>query len=288
MASTRDWVAAARPRTLAAAVSPVAVGIGVARSTGSVNLWRAALCLVVALGVQIGANYANDYADGIRGTDRVRVGPVRLVAAGLATPPAVRRAAFGSFAVAAVAGAVIAISTSPWLLLAGGASIAAAWFYTAGRHPYGYVGLGEVFVFVFFGLVAVVGTVYATSGHLPALAYLAAAPVGLLTVSLLVVNNLRDIPTDALAGKRTLAVRLGAPRTRALYAGLVATAFGLVVAIAAYRPVALVSFVALLAAARPVRTVLSRAEGRALVPALSMTGALQLLFGGLLALGIAL
>ncbi len=282
------WFAAARPRTLAAAVSPVAVGVGVARSTGEVCAWRGALCLVVALSVQIGANYANDYGDGIRGTDEHRVGPVRLVAAGLASPRAVRRAAFASFGAAALSGAVIAISTSPWLLAVGAACIAAAWFYTAGRHPYGYAGLGEVSVFVFFGLVAVVGTVYATSGQVPALAWLAAAPVGFLTVSLLVVNNLRDIPTDAEVGKRTLAVRLGASRTRAFYASLVVGAFALAGAIAAYRTFALIALAAVVAALRPLRTVLSRAEGRDLVPALATTGALQLVFGGLLALGIAL
>ena len=284
----RDWLAAARPRTLPAAISPVAVGVAVSGATATVSWWRAVLCLVVSLSIQIGANYANDYADGVRGTDRERVGPVRLVAAGLATPAAVRRAAFAAFGVGAAAGAVIALSRSPWLLVAGAASIAAAWFYTAGRHPYGYAGLGEVFVFVFFGIVAVVGTVYATSGRFPALAFLAAVPVGLITVSLLVVNNLRDIPTDAMSGKRTLAVRIGARATRLLYAGLIVTAFALVAAIAAYRPVALLSLLAVVAAARPVRTVLGRAEGRELVSALSMTGGLQLLFGGLLAIGIAL
>ena len=207
-ATARDWLAAARPRTLPAAVSPVAVGVGVSYSTGSVSVERALLSLVVALAVQIGANYANDYADGIRGTDRVRVGPVRLVAAGLASPAAVRRAALRLVRASRQSPVRSSRSTtSPWLLVVGAASIAAAWYYTAGSHPYGYAGFGELFAFVFFGIVAVVGTVYATSGRLLALGFLAAVPVGFLTVALLVVNNLRDIPTDAEAGKRTLAVR---------------------------------------------------------------------------------
>ena len=219
MATPREWVGAARPQTLPAALAPVAVGIGVADGTARVSVWRAVLCGVVALSIQIATNYANDYSDGIRGTDEVRVGPTRLTAARLAAPAAVRRAAIASFGLAAAAGAVLAFSRSPWLLLVGAASIAAGWFYTGGSHPYGYVGFGEAAVFVFFGLVAVDGTVYVTSGHLPALAWVAATPIGLIAVALLVVNNLRDIPTDAASGKRTLAVRLGAPRTRALYIG---------------------------------------------------------------------
>jgi 1,4-dihydroxy-2-naphthoate octaprenyltransferase len=285
--SGRDWVAAARPRTLPAALSPVAVGIGVARAAGPVSVWRAALCFVVSLAVQIGTNYANDYSDGVRGTDARRVGPTRLVASGLATAAAVRLAAFASFGVGAAVGAVLAFSTSPLLLLAGAASIAAGWFYTGGRHPYGYAGYGEGFVFVFFGIVAVAGTVYVSCGHLPALAFVAAVPVGLLTVALLVVNNLRDIPNDAVSGKRTLAVRIGAAATRAFYAGLVVSAFAVLAAIASYRPAALIALGAALLAVRPVRRVLSGAEGPALIRALAETGTLQLAFGGLLAVGIA-
>jgi len=288
MATAHDWIAAARPRTLPAAIVPVAVGVAVAGATAAVVWWRAGLALVVALAIQIGTNYANDYSDGVRGTDEARVGPVRLVASHLASPAAVRNAAAAFFLLAAVTGLVVALSTSLWLLVVGAASIAAGWFYTGGRHPYGYAGFGEVFVFVFFGLVAVAGTVYVSSGHLPALAYVAAIPVGLLTVALLVVNNLRDIPTDAVTGKHTLAVRLGAVGTRALYVGLVAGAFVLLGFVALYRPYALLALLAVVPAVSPVRRVLGRAEGRDLIAALGTTGRLQLVFGALLAIGIAL
>ena len=182
-AGVARWVAAARPRTLPAAVAPVAVGVAVARSTGHVVAWHGALALVVSLAMQIGANYANDYSDGVRGTDKGRVGPTRLVAAGLATPAAVRVAAVAAFAVGAAAGLVLAVVVSPWLIAVGAACIAAAWFYTGGPRPYGYAGYGELFVFVFFGLVAVVGTTYVTSGELPATAWLAALPVGLISTT---------------------------------------------------------------------------------------------------------
>jgi 1,4-dihydroxy-2-naphthoate octaprenyltransferase len=287
VAAPKEWFGAARPRTLPAAIAPVAVGIGVAAGTSDVSTWRAVLCGVVALSIQVATNYANDYSDGVRGTDEVRVGPVRLTAAGLARPEAVKRAAFASFGVAAVAGAVLAFSRSPWLLLVGVACIAAGWFYTGGKHPYGYVGLGELAVFVFFGLVAVAGTAYATSGHLPALGVVAAVPIGLIAVSLLVVNNLRDIPTDLDSGKRTLAVRLGAPGTRALYVGCLVVAFVCVPFIAIARPAALIALGAIVLAIAPIRVVAGKAVGRELVRALVLTGALQLAFGTLLAIGVA-
>ena len=221
LTAARDWVAGARPRTLPAAVVPVVVGTAVASADGSVIWWRSLYALIVALAIQIGTNYANDYSDGVRGTDAERVGPVRLVAGGLASPRAVRTASFCAFGVAGVAGLVLALATTPWLLVVGGACIAAGWFYTGGPRPYGYAGFGEVFVFVFFGLVAVIGTAYVSLGHVTALAVVAAVPVGLLATALLVVNNLRDIHTDREAGKRTLAVRLGAQATRRFYAGCV-------------------------------------------------------------------
>jgi 1,4-dihydroxy-2-naphthoate octaprenyltransferase len=264
------------------------VGIGISQGTGHVSIWRALLCAVVALSIQVATNYANDYSDGVRGTDEVRVGPVRLTAARLAAPETVKRAAFVAFSIAAVAGAVLALSRSPWLLLVGVASIAAGWFYTGGKHPYGYVGLGEVAVFLFFGLVAVDGTVIVSSGHLPALATLAAVPIGLIAVSLLVVNNLRDIPTDSMTGKRTLAVRLGDRRTRRLYVGCLGTAFGVVPLIAVFHPGALLALGAIPAVIVPARIVAGGAEGRALIRALVRTGSLQLLFGTLLAVGVAL
>jgi 1,4-dihydroxy-2-naphthoate octaprenyltransferase len=287
MAMLNQWVAASRPRTLSAAVAPVAVGVAVARASGHVNAERAILSLAVSLAVQIGTNFANDYSDGKRGTDEVRVGPTRLVASGLAGAATVRRAAFGAFGVAAVAGLVIAIQTSLVLIAVGAACIAAGWFYTGGPRPYGYAGYGEVFVFVFFGLVAVEGTLYASSSHLPSLGLLAACPVGLLTVALLVVNNLRDIPTDGPAGKRTLAVVLGAEKTRALFTLCVIVPFALVIVIATRRPAALIALIAAIPALPLLQKVRSGAQGRDLIAALGMTGGLQLLFSILLAIGIA-
>jgi 1,4-dihydroxy-2-naphthoate octaprenyltransferase len=286
VATGREWIAGARPRTLPAAIVPVVVGVAVVKATGAVSWWRAGLALVVSLAIQVGTNYANDYSDGVRGTDRDRVGPLRLTATGLATPHAVRNAAFTSFGLAAVAGLVVALSTSPFVLVAGAAAIAAGWFYTGGRHPYGYAGYGELFVFVFFGLVAVIGTVYVAGRHIPAIAWYAAVPVGANTVALLVVNNLRDIPTDAATGKRTLAVRVGAPATRWFYVSLLVVAQLFVILVERYRHHALLGLVAIVPAVAPVRRVLSRAEGRDLVPALGMTGMVQLIFGAALAAGI--
>src|SRR4051812_20266844 len=214
-------MAGARPRTLPAAIVPVLVGTGLAIGDARFIAWRALLALVVSLALQVGTNYANDYSDGIRGTDDVRVGPVRLVGSGLAAPAAVKRAAFLSFGVAAVAGLVLALVTSPWLLLVGAASIAAGWLYTGGPRPYGYYGFGELFVFVFFGLVAVAGTAYVQEERLTGLMIAAAIPVGMLCTAILVVNNLRDIPTDTVSGKKTMAVRIGDDATRGVFRGLV-------------------------------------------------------------------
>ena len=271
-----------------AAVVPVAVGTAIAGAQGPVIWWRSGYALIVALGIQIGTNYANDYSDGIRGTDEGRVGPVRLVAGKLAPPSEVRRAAWYAFGIAAVAGLVLALATTPWLLAVGAASILAGWFYTGGPRPYGYAGYGEVFVFVFFGLVAVVGTSYLNLGRVTAPSVVAAVPVGLLATALLVVNNLRDVHGDARAGKHTLAVRIGSPRTRRLYAYLVAVAFGFVLVLAPFRPGALLALLALVAAAPPLRRVLGGQHGSDLVSALVETGRLQLAFGALLALGVLL
>ncbi|HWG73614.1 MAG TPA: 1,4-dihydroxy-2-naphthoate polyprenyltransferase [Acidimicrobiales bacterium] len=282
------WLLGARPRTLPAALVPVAVGTAVASAGGHVIWWRAAAALVVSLALQVGVNYANDYSDGVRGTDAARVGPLRLVASGLASPPAVRAAALAAFAVAAVAGLALAVAVGPQLLAVGAAAIAAAWFYTGGPRPYGYAGMGELFVFVFFGLVATAGTAYVQLDRLTALSALAAVPVGLLAVALLVVNNLRDIDGDATAGKRTLAVRLGAPATRALYQGCLLASFALTVAVAAWRPWALLALVALPLAVPPARRVRHRESGRGLIEVLGATGRLQIAFGALLTVGIAL
>ena len=222
-----QWLAGARPRTLPAAVAPVLVGTSVAIWDGGAHWGRAVLALLVALALQAGVNYANDYSDGIRGTDADRVGPVRLVGQGLAEPHAVKRAALLCFAVAAVAGlALVVLSQLWWLLAVGAAAIVAAWTYTGGPRPYGYAGWGEVFVFVFFGLVAVCGTAVVQVGHISGLAWLCGTGVGALACAILVVNNLRDIPGDTVAGKRTLAVRLGDPATRRLYAALMAVGLG--------------------------------------------------------------
>jgi 1,4-dihydroxy-2-naphthoate octaprenyltransferase len=244
--------------------------------------------MVVALAIQVATNYANDYSDGVRGTDRVRVGPTRLVAGGLATPAVVKRAALAMFALAGLAGLVLAITVNLWLIALGAACIAAGWLYTGGPRPYGYAGLGEIFVFVFFGPVATVGTAYVQLGSITGLALLASIPAGLLPTALLVVNNLRDMDGDTASGKSTLAVRLGRARTRALYAACAMASFGGAVAVAAlYRPWALLALAALPLALVPVRRVLRGADGPALIEALGATGRLQLALGVLLAIGIA-
>jgi 1,4-dihydroxy-2-naphthoate octaprenyltransferase len=275
-------------RTLPAAVVPVALGAAVAVGGPHPVWWHAVLALVVSLALQVGVNYANDYSDGVRGTDEVRVGPQRMVAGGLATPQAVRTAAFAAFGLAAVAGLVLAATTSWWLLVVGAAAIAAAWFYTGGPKPYGYLGFGELFVFVFFGLVATVGTTYVVCRSVPSVAWIAGCLAGCLACALLVVNNLRDIPTDRVAGKRTLAVRLGDGATRWGYVGLVAIAFAMVVAAGVQRPLALLGLVGLIAAVAPVRTIRSGATGRALIPVLGGTGRVQLVAGLLTAIGLAI
>ncbi len=284
MASASQWVAGARPRTLPAAVSPVVAGTGVAAYVDQAVWWKAGLALVVSLALQVGVNYANDYSDGVRGTDADRVGPIRLVGSGLATPPAVKRAAFLAFGVAAVAGLVLAATTAWWLVAVGLVSVLAAWYYTGGSRPYGYLGLGEVMVFVFFGLVAVVGTTYVQTESFELPALYAAVGIGALACALLVVNNLRDIPTDIVAGKRTLAVVLGADRTRALYLLLVLAATVACVAVAASTSWwALLGLGFLVPALPGVRTVMSGAVGRGLVPVLQSTGLAELVWAVLVA-----
>ena len=283
------WLIGARPRTLPAAVVPVALGAAAAVGEHHPVWWRASLALVVSLALQVGVNYANDYSDGVRGTDEVRVGPTRLVAGGLASARAVKLAAFAAFGVAAVAGLVLAASTSWWLLAVGAAAILAAWFYTGGPKPYGYLGLGEVFVFVFFGLVATVGSTYAVCQRITAAAWLASLAAGCLACALLVVNNLRDIPTDREVGKKTLAVRLGDTATRKFYVALLGLAFAFVVLVAvAGRPWALLGLAGVVVAVPPTKAVLGGASGRGLIPVLGGTGKVQLATGLLAALGIAL
>lgn len=285
------WIAGARVRTLPAAVVPVLVGTAAARGVdGPLVLWRALAAAVVALALQVATNFANDYSDGVRGTDDpgARVGPVRLVGWGIKPPRAVKRAAMASFAVAGVAGFALAVAVGWELVLVGAASMLAGWFYTGGPKPYGYLGLGEVFVFVFFGVVATVGSTYVQVEQVTGLSMLASVPVGLLATALLVTNNLRDIPGDTVAGKQTLAVRLGDARTRQLFVAMIAAALALVVPLAAVRAAAALAFLAVVAAVEPVRRVRAGAAGPELIPVLVATGRLQLVFGVLLAAGLAL
>jgi len=304
-----DWIEGARPRTLPAAVAPVAVGTGAAWAIRKqlvggghhghlagaaahgigAQVVAAVLALVVALALQVGVNYANDYSDGIRGTDDKRVGPTRLTAGGLATPVVVKRAAFAAFGVAAIAGLALTVLAGQWWLVAvGAAAIAAAWFYTGGTRPYGYAGLGEVFVFVFFGLVAVLGTTFTQVGRLSWAAAVGAVGVGVNACALLVVNNLRDIPTDSAAGKRTLAVRLGDAGTRRLFTALLVVSLlsvGVIVVVSGARQVGL-AMLAALPGFRAVRTVLGGAVGRDLILALQDTGRVALFYGVLVGLGL--
>ena len=291
----KDWIAGARPRTLPAALVPVLVGTAAAAgmdgSTDTLKgliVWRFVAALIVSLALQIGVNYANDYSDGVRGTDADRVGPMRLTGSGRKSPGSVKRAAFASFGVAAVAGLTLAAATTWWLIAVGLVAIAAAWFYTGGPRPYGYAGLGEIFVFVFFGVVATTGSAFVQIERFTPLTLLVSIPVGLLATALLVVNNLRDIPGDTESGKRTLAVRLGDRRTRYLYIALVVVPFLTVPFLCglSQRPVGALSMFAVLLARRPVQSVIEGARGPALIPVLGATGRLQLVFGLLLSIGL--
>jgi 1,4-dihydroxy-2-naphthoate octaprenyltransferase len=288
MATPAQWLAGARPRTLPAALAPVLVGSGAAAALDGFRAGPAVLALVVALALQVAVNYANDYSDGKRGTDADRVGPMRLVGSGAAAPRQVLLAAVLAFAVAAVAGLALAALSSWWLVAVGAVCIAAAWTYTGGPLPYGYRALGEVFVFVFFGLVAVVGTTYVQTRTLPGLAFAVAVPIGLLIVAILVVNNLRDIHGDAEVGKRTLAVLLGERATRLTFVGLFVVAFAVVLAVALARPPVLIALLAVPLAVPPTRTVLGGGTGPALIAALAGTGLLTLATGVLLGAGLAL
>jgi 1,4-dihydroxy-2-naphthoate octaprenyltransferase len=287
--TTGQWVEGARPRTLPAAIAPVVAGTGAAAAESGALWWKALLALGVSLALQVGVNYANDYSDGVRGTDSERVGPFRLVGSGAAAAAAVRRAAWVAFGVAAALGLVLAATSAWWLVGVGAACVLAAWLYTGGPRPYGYAGLGELFVFVFFGLVAVCGTTYVQLGRLTVPSVLAAVAVGLLACAILVANNLRDISTDESAGKRTLAVRLGPAGTRRLYTALVLSPALVDAAVAATgRPWALLALAALPLQVLAVRTVLAGATGRALIPVLRNTGLAELAFAVLLGIGLAL
>ena len=287
MATTAQWLAGARPRTLPAAVAPVLAGTGVAEFVDGAVWWKAGLALVVSLALQVAVNYANDYSDGVRGTDAERVGPMRLVGSGVASPRAVKLAAFAAFAVAAAAGLALAAATAWWLVAVGLVSMLAAWFYTGGTRPYGYLGLGEVMVFVFFGLVAVVGTTYVQTETWEPAALWAALGIGVLACAILVANNLRDIPTDAAAGKRTLAVVLGDAQTRTLYALLVQVPLVAMIVLGATTSWWVLLAVGYAATAAPAaRAVLGGATGPGLVPVLQQTGIAELLFGAGIFVGL--
>ncbi len=287
MATLSQWAAGARPRTLPAAVAPVVLGTAAAHLLGRADAALAILALVVALALQVGVNYANDYSDGIRGTDEARVGPVRLVGQRLADPRNVKVAAFLSFGAGGVAGLALIALSNAWLLLPLGAlAVLAAWRYTGGNNPYGYRGLGEVYVFVFFGLMATLGTQYTQAGAVSWFGGLAAVGVGAVASAILVANNLRDIPTDTVHGKQTVAVRLGDHRTRILYVGLVTLSVLTLLLMALCEPWALLGLLAVPLAVRTGRTVLGEATGRDLIPVLVATGLYEVAYAVLIALGV--
>lgn len=280
MATIKQWVAGARPRTLPAAIAPVIVGTAAAAAnrdleegTKGANLGLALLALIVSCALQIGVNYANDYSDGIRGTDEERVGPVRLVGQKLANPENVKLMAFSFFGLGAFAGFALVALSQAWVLIPIGAlAILAAWRYTGGDNPYGYRGLGEVYVFIFFGLVATLGTQYTQIGSITPVGALGAIAVGSLASAILVANNLRDIPTDTVTGKQTLAVRLGDARTRKLYLGLFGVAIVCTLLMALWRPWAPIALIGLVIAWPGIQAVRQGATGKALIPALGLTG----------------
>lgn len=290
MATASEWIQGARPRTLPAAIAPVLVGTGIAQHFDSFDVGRALLALLVALALQVGVNFSNDYSDGIRGTDFVRVGPVRLVGQGLAKPHLVKGAAFFMFAIAIVSGFVLVLMTQAWwLIIVGAASVAAAWFYTGGSRPYGYAGFGELFVLVFFGIVPVMGTAYVQTLELSWGAFIASIGVGTLACSILITNNLRDIPGDTEYGKRTLAVRLGDQRTRNLLIFSIIAAFVVpAVLIMAFGPWTLLGYTAIPWIFLPIKLIRGGARGSALIPVLKATGILLLVYGIMLGLGLAI
>jgi len=278
------WILGARPRTLPAAIAPVVVASALAGS--DFNWFRAALALKVGVWLQIGVNYANDYSDGVKGTDENRIGPTRLVASGLASAKAVKKAAFISFAIASIAGVWLSLLTSPLLILIGMLAIAAAWGYTGGKNPYGYSGLGEVSVFTFFGLVATMGTYYAQTEKITVLSFIVAIPMGALACAILAVNNIRDRAQDELVGKRTLAVRLGDTKARRGFVLLLVVAH--VAAVATLIPTTLLTLLVTPMSYSISKLVLSGVTGKDLIPVLGRTGKLQLIFAMVFAIALAI
>ena len=281
------WVTGARPRTLAAAVAPVSVGTAVAAHLGAVVPLRAGLALVVSLALQVGVNYANDYSDGVKGVDDNRKGPTRITAGGLASPAAVKRAAVAAFGVASAAGIALGVIVNPWLIALGALCVLAGILYSGGPKPYASAGMGEVMVLIFFGLVATAGSTYVHLKRVPLLAVAAAIPIGLLACAILLVNNLRDVDSDAAANKRTLAVRIGPERSRRLFRAVILVTVVSVAAISVAVPGALIALAATPLAARPLRAVRPGATPVALVGALRATARLQLVLALLLSTGLA-
>ena len=287
MATVGQWIAGARLRTLPMAVAPVIIGTAAAYDLGALHWGRAVLAAVVALLLQIGVNYANDYSDGIRGTDEVRVGPLRLVGSGAARPRDVKMAAFGALGLAMVAGlALVLLSQAWWLLLVGAGAVLAAWGYTGGKNPYGYMGLGDVFVFVFFGPVATLGTTFTQAGQVSPAAVLGSIATGLIAVALLMANNVRDIPTDTEVGKRTLAVRLGDKNARLSYVVMLALSVGLMMFLVPSKPWILLLLLLVPAMLMPSWLMLKGKKRKSLIPVLQQTGLLNLGFSVLFAVAM--
>lgn len=278
MATATQWIEGARPRTLPNAVAPVIAGSGAAGWSHDFVWWKALLALVVSVLLIVGVNFANDYSDGVRGTDDERVGPMRLVGSGAATPGAVKTAAFAAFASAGVAGIILSLTTAWWLILIGAVAIIAAWFYTGGKNPYGYRGFGEIAVFVFFGLVAVLGTQFVQAERIDWVGVVCAIAIGCFSSAVLVANNLRDIPTDTESGKRTLAVALGDKRTRLLHLVLLGIPVVASVVLGWATWWALLGLIAIPAAVKANAPVRTGKQGPALIPALALTGVSMLLW----------
>lgn len=289
MATAAQWIQGARPRTLPAAIAPVLIGTAAAYELQSFRPLNAILAAVVALLLQIGVNYANDYSDGIRGTDEDRVGPLRLVGSGAARPDHVKWAAFGAFGLAMIFGLVLVVMTQAWwLILVGIGCVLAAWGYTGGKNPYGYMGLGDLFVFVFFGLVATLGTTYTQAGQVSLPAVIGAIGTGLIACALLMANNVRDIPTDTAAGKRTLAVRLGDRHARESYVLMLAVAILLVVVLAPAKPWMLIVLLLIPACLMPAWLMVNGRKRKSLIPVLKQTGMINLGYSLLFSLGLIL
>lgn len=287
MATVSEWIEGARPRTLPNAIAPVVAGVGAAIALDAFSWWRSLLALLVSLSLIIGVNFSNDYSDGVRGTDEHRVGPLRLVGSGTADPKAVLRAALGCLGLAGVLGLLLVALTGYWWLLAMGAlCVLGAWFYTGGKKPYGYYGFGEIAVFVFFGLAAVLGTTYVQAGRVSWAALGCAVAVGCFSMGVLTANNLRDIPTDIESGKRTLATRLGDQGTRRMYLTLVALPYVVTVLLGIWHPLSLIALVTAPMLLKSVKAVGGGQHGRALIPALRDTGLAMLAWSVLSAVAL--